>query len=97
MIDRLLSRLEIPRRLRAFVRARESSLIVLAALVGAIAGVIVFIMSAGVDTLRFAGARAPQILQFTTHDDGQPVLAATPDVLQIPTIIRIRRLTISLE
>ena len=51
MIDRLLSQLEIPRRLRAFVRARESSLIVLAALVGAIAGVIVFIMSVGVDTL----------------------------------------------
>ncbi len=51
MIDRLLGRLEMPRRLRAFVRARESSLIVLAALVGAMAGVIVFIMSAGVDTL----------------------------------------------
>jgi CIC family chloride channel protein len=43
--------LEIPRRLRAVVRARESSLIVLAALVGAIAGLAVSAMGAGVDTL----------------------------------------------
>ena len=51
MIDRLTSQLEIPRRLRAFVRARESSLIVLAALVGAAAGVVVAVMGAGVDLL----------------------------------------------
>ena len=43
--------MEIPRRLRAVVRARESSLIVLAALVGAIAGLAVSAMGAGVDTL----------------------------------------------
>ena len=51
MIDRIVSQLEIPRRLRAVVRARESSLIVLAALVGAIAGLAVSAMGTGVDTL----------------------------------------------
>ena len=51
MIDRVISRLEIPRRLRAVVRARESSLIALAAVVGAIAGLVVTAMGAGVDTL----------------------------------------------
>ena len=51
MIDRVISRLEIPRRLRALVRARESSLIALAAVVGAIAGLVVTAMGAGVDTL----------------------------------------------
>ncbi len=47
----MISRLEMPRRLRAVVRARESSLIALAALVGAIAGLIVAAMGAGVDGL----------------------------------------------
>ncbi|MGO9048469.1 MAG: chloride channel protein [Xanthobacteraceae bacterium] len=51
MIDRVISKLEIPRRLRAVVRARESSLVVLAALVGAIAGLVVTAMGTGVDTL----------------------------------------------
>jgi chloride channel protein, CIC family len=51
LIDRLTSRLEIPRRLRAFVRARESSLIALAALAGAIAGLVVAAMGASVDFL----------------------------------------------
>ena len=51
MIDRIASKLEIPRRLRAIVRARESSLIALAALVGAIAGLVVAAMSTGVDVL----------------------------------------------
>ena len=44
MIAEAAGRLEIPRRLRALVRARESSLIGLAALVGAIAGVVVAVM-----------------------------------------------------
>jgi len=47
----VINRLEIPRRLRAAVRARESSLIVLAALVGASAGLVVAGMSTGVDVL----------------------------------------------
>ncbi len=51
LIDKIASRLEIPRRLRALVRARESSLIALAALVGAIAGLVVAVMGTGVDLL----------------------------------------------
>src|ERR1700691_5695371 len=48
---RLGRRLEIPRRLRALVRARESSLIALAVLVGAIAGLIVAVMGNTVDLI----------------------------------------------
>ncbi len=51
MIDRIVSKLEIPRRLRAVVRARESSLIALGAGVGAIAGLVVAAMSTSVDLL----------------------------------------------
>jgi CIC family chloride channel protein len=51
LIDKIAGRLEIPRRLRALVRARESSLIALAALVGAIAGLVVAVMGTGVDLL----------------------------------------------
>src|ERR1700732_4649371 len=43
--------LEAPRRLRAFVRAHETSLVVLAALVGALGGLVVVAMSAAVDLL----------------------------------------------
>ena len=43
------SPLEVPRRLRAVVRARESSLILLAAVVGITAGLVVAVMGAGVD------------------------------------------------
>jgi chloride channel protein, CIC family len=45
------TRIEIPRRLRALVRARESSLVGLAAVVGAIAGVVVAVMGDTVDML----------------------------------------------
>ena len=48
---RLGRRLEIPRRLRALVRARESSLIALAALVGVISGLVVAAMGTAVDLL----------------------------------------------
>jgi CIC family chloride channel protein len=51
LISKVARQLEIPRRLRAVVRARESSLIGLAALVGVIAGLIVAGMSTGVDLL----------------------------------------------
>jgi chloride channel protein, CIC family len=51
LIDRVISQLEIPRRLRAVVRARESSLIALAAIVGAVAGLVVAAMSLSVDAL----------------------------------------------
>jgi len=43
--------LEAPRRLRAFVRSHEASLVVLAALVGAIGGLAVAAMSAAVEGL----------------------------------------------
>jgi len=48
---RALARFEIPRRLRALVRARESSLIGLAALVGAAGGLVVALMGSAVDLL----------------------------------------------
>jgi chloride channel protein, CIC family len=51
VIARLATKLEIPRRLRAVVRARESSLILLAALVGVIAGLVVAGMGNAVDLL----------------------------------------------
>ena len=44
-------RLEIPRRLRALVRARESSLIGLATLAGALAGLVVAVMGTAVNLL----------------------------------------------
>src|ERR1700723_2315806 len=43
--------IEAPRRLRAFVRAHETSLVVLAALVGVVGGLVVAAMSAAVDWL----------------------------------------------
>src|ERR1700689_4566661 len=43
--------LEAPRRLRAFVRAHETSLVVLAALVGVIGGLVVAAMSAAVELM----------------------------------------------
>jgi CIC family chloride channel protein len=42
---------EAPQRLRAFVRAHETSLVVLAALIGAIGGLVVAVMSAAVEGL----------------------------------------------
>jgi CIC family chloride channel protein len=51
VIAQVATRLEIPRRLRAIVRARESSLILLAALVGVIAGLVVAAMGGAVDLL----------------------------------------------
>jgi CIC family chloride channel protein len=51
VLPRLGTRLEIPRRLRALVRARESSLVALAILVGIIAGLVVAAMGYTVDLL----------------------------------------------
>ncbi len=51
MIAKIAAQLEIPRRLRAVVRARESSLVALAALVGVIAGLVVAGMGTAVDLL----------------------------------------------
>jgi CIC family chloride channel protein len=46
--------LEAPPRLRAFVRAHETSLVILAAIVGVIGGLVVAAMSAAVDLLHMA-------------------------------------------
>jgi CIC family chloride channel protein len=46
--------LEAPQRLRAFVRAHETSLVVLAALIGTIGGMVVALMSAAVEALHVA-------------------------------------------
>jgi CIC family chloride channel protein len=51
LIAAVAQRLEIPRRLRALVRARESSLVALAALVGVISGMVVAAMGECVDLL----------------------------------------------
>lgn len=51
--------LEAPQRLRAFVRARESSLIVVAAVIGAMSGLFVAAMSAAVELLHVALFRIP--------------------------------------
>jgi CIC family chloride channel protein len=51
LIAEVAHRLEIPRRLRALVRARESSLIALAALAGVIGGLVVAAMGMAVDLL----------------------------------------------
>jgi CIC family chloride channel protein len=51
LIASIAAQLEIPRRLRAIVRARESSLIGLAALVGVLGGLVVSAMGTGVDRL----------------------------------------------
>ncbi len=51
MTTKVATRLEIPRRIRAIVRARESSLIALAALVGVMGGLVVSAMGFAVDLL----------------------------------------------
>ena len=55
----MADRFEIPRRLRALVRARESSLIGLAALVGVLGGLVVALMGIAVDLLHQIFFRLP--------------------------------------
>ncbi|MDE1973135.1 MAG: chloride channel protein [Hyphomicrobiales bacterium] len=74
-MDKVISQLEIPRRLRAFVRARESSLIVLAALVGAIAGLVVAAMSNSVDLLHTIFFRLEPGVRLSGLHKLPPVLA----------------------
>ena len=72
----LLVEFEVPNRLRAFVRARESSLVILGALVGAMAGVTTAMMSAGVDLLHslLFGLRFGEHLSSVTSLDPGPAL-----------------------
>jgi chloride channel protein, CIC family len=76
-----LTEFEVPHRLRAFFRARESSLILLAAAAGALAGVVVAAMSSGVDLLHslFFGLPLGQHLSALASLD--PVLA-----MLVPTL-----------
>jgi chloride channel protein, CIC family len=62
LIEKLTRRWEIPQRLRAIVRAQESSLIALAAVTGVVAGLIVAAMGTGVDFLhRFLFRLGPEV------------------------------------
>jgi chloride channel protein, CIC family len=76
-----LTEFEVPHRLRAFVRAREFSLILLAAVVGALAGVVVTLMGSGVDLLHslFFGLSLGERLSALASLD--PVLA-----MLVPTL-----------
>ncbi len=53
-IPSFASTLEVPRRLRVMMRARETNLVLLAAIAGALAGLVVTAMGAGVDLLHTA-------------------------------------------
>jgi len=74
-------RIEIPPRLRALVRARESSLILLAALVGALGGLVVATMSAAVDVLHEVLFKLPPGQRLSESATVDPVRA-----LSIPCI-----------
>jgi CIC family chloride channel protein len=72
---------EVPHRLRAIVRARESSLILLAAAVGALAGLVVAAMSLGVDLLHSLFFDLPYGQRLSALARLDPVLA-----LVVPTL-----------
>ncbi|WP_424629685.1 chloride channel protein [Bradyrhizobium sp. SYSU BS000235] len=67
--------LEAPRRLRALVRARESTLIVIAALIGAISGLLVAAMSAAVEVLHVALFNIPIGARLSGQTSIDPVRA----------------------
>ncbi|MFZ0116724.1 MAG: chloride channel protein, partial [Xanthobacteraceae bacterium] len=67
--------LEIPRALRAFVRARESSLVVVAAAVGGLAGLGVVAMSFATNLLHWLFFRIPWGQRLSAADWVDPTLA----------------------
>lgn len=73
--------LEAPHRLRALVRARESSLIVIAALIGAISGLLVAAMSAAVELLHVGLFNIPLGTRLSGQDKIDPVHA-----IVVPTL-----------
>jgi CIC family chloride channel protein len=73
--------LEIPRALRAFVRARESSLVVVAAAVGGLAGLGVVAMSFATNLLHWLFFRIPWGQRLSAADWVDPTLA-----IAVPTI-----------
>ncbi len=80
-LGKLLAEFEVPHRLRAFVRARETGLVVLAAAAGSLAGLVVAGMSAGVDLLHSAFFRLPFGQHLSALASLNPVLA-----LVVPTL-----------
>jgi CIC family chloride channel protein len=73
-------KVEIPHRLRAMVRARESSLVILAALVGAIGGIVVVTMASAVDLLHdllFGLAPGERLSERTLIDPLRALLVPT--------------------
>ena len=70
-----LPRIEIPRRLRALVRARETSLVVLAMAVGVICGVVVLAMSAIVKGLHALFFNLPYATRLSSVTELDPWLA----------------------
>ncbi|MGF6305936.1 CIC family chloride channel protein [Bradyrhizobium sp. i1.8.4] len=73
--------LEAPRRLRAFVRAHETSLVVLAVLIGAIGGLVVAVMSGMVTVLHAVLFNLPLGDRLSSQPSIDPVRA-----LVVPTV-----------
>jgi CIC family chloride channel protein len=73
--------LEIPRALRALVRARESSIVVLGAVVGGLAGLVVAAMSACVGLLHLAFFQVPMSERLSALPSLDPVLALSVPLL----------------
>ena len=76
-----MTEFEVPHRLRAFVRAREFSLILLAAVVGALAGVVVTLMGSGVNLLHSLFFGLPLGERLSALASLDPVLA-----MLVPTL-----------
>ncbi|MGB8486463.1 MAG: chloride channel protein [Xanthobacteraceae bacterium] len=79
--NRVQRALEIPRALRAFVRARESSLVVVAAAVGGLAGLGVVAMSFATNLLHWLFFRIPWGQRLSAADWVDPTLAVA-----VPTV-----------
>jgi chloride channel protein, CIC family len=77
----LLSHFEVPRLLRTQVRARESNLVLLAAAIGGIAGLVVAGMSSGVNALHALFFAVPPGQRLSTLSSLDPVVA-----LLVPTL-----------
>lgn len=73
--------LEAPKRLRALVRARESSLIVIAALIGAMSGLFVAAMSAAVELLHVGLFKIPLGARLSGQTEIDPLHA-----IVVPTV-----------
>jgi len=73
--------LEVPRRLRAWIRAREAGTAVLAAVVGAVAGLVVTVMGGIVSSLHEVFYQLPPGTRLSGAESIDPVLA-----LVVPTL-----------